>query len=297
MPIIAYQNVLQGLTVQEAMRRQVVHLPQDAPLEQAVRFCIKYKVNALLITGERQEGLGVVSKTDLMGAYYAGLPISSFCNAVMVGPPLFCRAEETLDAALDTMRRHRVHRLYVRGEAPGRVVGVLAYPDIVGLLYRYCLNCQKSIRRKSGSEPLPDRFQVREVMTPEIYGRREDDSLQQVMEGLAAYRFGAVLIRDGEGAPLGVVSKTDLILAYKHEVPATAPAREVMTAPVQAVDAGGALVDALKTMIFADVHRVFVYQESPRNLVGTLSLSDVARFRSGTCRACLISRIKIEGGP
>jgi CBS domain-containing protein len=172
-------------------------------------------------------------------------------------------------------------------------VGVLAYPDIVGMLYRYCTNCQKSIRRKSGSGPLPDRFRIREVMTPEIYGRREDDSLQQVMEGLAAHRFGAVLIRDGKGAAVGVVSKTDLILAYKHGVPAASPARLVMNAPVQAVDADGELVDALKTMIFADVHRVFVYQESPRNLVGTLSLSDVARFRSGTCRACLVSRIKI----
>lgn len=296
MPIIAYQNVLQGLTVQEAMRRQMVHLPQDAPLEQAIRFCIKYKVNALLITGERQEGLGVVSKTDLMGAYYAGLPIGSSCNEVMVGPPLFCRGEETLDAALDTMRRHRVHRLYVRGE-DGQAVGVLAYPDIVGILYRYCINCRKSLRLKSGFETLEDRFRVREVMTPEIYARREDDSLQQAMETLAAYRFGAVLIRDGEGAPLGVVSKTDLILAYKHGVPTEAPARLVMTSPVQAVDAGGELVDALKTMIFADVHRLFVYQESPRNLVGILSLSDVARFRSGTCRACLVSRIKIEGGP
>ncbi|MDD2901915.1 MAG: CBS domain-containing protein [Syntrophales bacterium] len=297
MPIIAYQNVLQGLTVQEARRRQVIRLPREAPLEQAVRFSIKYKVNALLITGERQEGVGVVSKTDLMGAYYAGLPIDTPCEAVMVGPPLFCRAEETLDAALNTMRSHRVHRLYVAGEAPGLAVGVLAYPDIVGLLYRYCLNCQKSLRRKSGSASLPDRFRVREVMTPGIYGHQEDDSLHQVMEGLAAYRLGAVLIRDSEGLPLGVVSKTDLILAYKHAIPAAAPAREVMTAPVQAVEAAAALVDALKTMIFADVHRVFVYQDNPRNLVGILSLSDVARFRSGTCRACLASRIKLEEGP
>jgi len=297
MPIIAYQNVLQGLTVAAAMRRQVISLPQEAPLEQAVRFCIKYKVNALLIIGEREEGLGVVSKTDIMGAYYAGLPIDSPCAGVLVGPPLFCRAGETLDAALDTMRSHRVHRLYVEGNTPGRAVGVLAYPDIVGLLYRYCINCRKSIRLKAGSESLPDRFQVREVMTQEIYGHQADASLQQVMEGLAANRLGAVLIRDTAGMPVGVVSKTDLILAYKHGVPAAAPAKAVMNAPVQAVDAGGDLVAALKAMIFADVHRVFVYQESPRNLVGILSLSDVARFRSGTCRACLASRIKVEGGP
>ena len=32
-------------------------------------------------------------------------------------------------------------------------------------------------------------------MTPEIYAHRENDSLQTVMEGLAAYRFGAVSSR------------------------------------------------------------------------------------------------------
>ncbi len=292
MPIIAYQNVLQGLTVQEAMRRQIISLDREAPLEQAVRFCIKYKVNALLITGKNQEALGVVSKTDLMGAFYAGLPSDSACGGVMVGPPLFCLPEETLDAALDTMRRHRVHRLYVRGE-DGRTVGVLAYPDIVGILYRYCINCRKSLRLKEGSETLEDNFRVREVMTPEIHANRKDDSLQQVMETLAAYRFGAVLIRDRDGEAVGVVSKTDLILAYKHGVPTEAPARAVMNSPVQAVDASHDLVDALRTMIFADVHRLFVYQDAPGNLVGILSLSDVARFRSGTCRACLVSRIKI----
>jgi len=297
MPIIAYRNVLQGLTVGEAMRRQIIDLPQEASLEQAVRYSIKYKVNAILITGAAQAGLGVVSKTDLMGAYYAGLPIDTPCELVMMGPPLFCRAEETLDAALDAMRRHRVHRLYVRGDASRRAGGVLAYPDIVGILYRYCINCRKSIRLQSGAAPQPDRFRVREVMTPEIYALHAEDSLQTVMEGLAAHRFGAVLIRDGEGQPAGVVSKTDLIMAYKHGLPASAPARLVMNGPVQVVEKDEPLVDALKTMIFADVQRLFVYQGTPRNLVGILSLSDVARFRSGTCRACLISRIKLEGGP
>jgi CBS domain-containing protein len=296
MPITAYQNVLQGLTVQEAMRRQVIHLPQESSLAQAISYTIKYKVNAILVTGEQQEGLGVVSKTDLMGAYYAGLPSDTPCGAVMAGPPLFCRPDDTLDAALDTMRSHHIHRLYVREESPRRAAGVLAYPDIVGLLYRYCARCDKSIRLKGADDAGSDRFQVREVMTPEIYAHHEEDSLNEVMAGLAAYKFGAVLIKDGAGAPAGVVSKTDLIVAYKHGVPAAAPARSIMNFPVQACEAGAELVSALKTMIFSDVHRLFVYKESPQNLVGILSLSDVARFRSGTCRACLVSRIKVEAG-
>jgi CBS domain-containing protein len=65
---------------------------------------------------------------------------------------------------------------------------------------------------------------------------------------------------------------------------------------VTAVNGDAPLAAALKTMIFSDLHRLFVYGGSPGNLVGVLSLSDVARFRSGTCRACLASRIRVEDG-
>ena len=89
MPIIDYREVLKGVVVREAMRRQVISLSKETPLEQAIRFTIKYKVNAILIMDENQEGLGVVSKTDLMGAYYSGLPLGTPCGEVMMGPPLF----------------------------------------------------------------------------------------------------------------------------------------------------------------------------------------------------------------
>ena len=297
MPIIDFKNVLKGLTVQEAMRRQVIRLPQTESLEQAIRFTIKYKVNAVLITDAQQEGLGVVSKTDLMGAYYAGLPVTTPLDAVMVGPPRFCRPSDTLDSALDTMRTHGIHRLYVSEEVSRRAGGVLAYPDIVGLLYRYCTRCDRNITLKGrGSEGVGEAFLVREVMTPGICAFKETHSLQGVMEGLAAYRLGAALITGAAGAPGGVVSKTDLILAFKHGVPVETQARAIMNAPVQATDGNELLLTALKQMIVADVHRIFVFREFPQNLVGVLSLSDVARFRSGTCRACLVSRIKIEDG-
>ncbi len=292
MTVIDYREVLKGLMVQEAMRRRVIHLPEQASLEQAIRYTIKYKVNAVLITSENQEALGVVSKTDLMGAYYAGLPVDTACRAVMVEPPFFCRAEDTLDSALDTMRSRLVHQLYVRDDGAHQAVGVLDYADIVGLLYRYCNKCERSLRSKTTpGESIPDQLRVREVMTAEIYAHLEDDSLLTVMEGLAARRFGAVLIQTATCLPLGVVSKTDLIVAYKHGLASQTRARAIMNTPVLACDANGPLVDALKTMIFADVQRLFVYQDAPQNLVGVLSLSDVARFRSGTCRACLVSRI------
>ena len=287
------RNVMQDLTVREAMRRLTIHLPAEASLEKVISHAIKFKVNAILVTGAGGEALGVVTKTDLMGAYYAGLPLDTPASAIMVGPPLFCHREDSLDAALDQMRTHKIHRLYVR-EKGSRAVGVLAYPDIVGLLYRYCHRCDRNLLRKTADteHPLADRFRLREVMTPGVYAHDEHDSLLQVMEGLAAHKFGALLITGAAGAPVGVISKTDLILAYKHRTPPEVRAEAVMTRGVQACDGDDSLVNALRRMIFTDVSRLFVYKASPRHIIGVFSLSDAARFRSGTCRACLSSRIR-----
>jgi CBS domain-containing protein len=286
-------NVLKDLTVKEAMRRLIVNLSAEAHLSQAISYAIKFKVNAILVTDADQEALGVVAKTDLMGAYYAGLPLSTPAAAIMVGPPVFCHQDESLDAALDRMRTHKIHRLYVREEAPRQAVGVLAYPDIVGLLYRYCHQCDKNLRRQQDdSQPLTDRYQIREVMTPGVFTQDANHSLLQVMEGLAVHKFGSLLITGEQGEPVGVISKTDLILAYKHRIPPDAPAQTVMTRRVHACAADDILVNALRRMIFSDVSRLFVYQDSPRHIVGVFSLSDAARFRSGTCRACVSSRIR-----
>jgi CBS domain-containing protein len=287
-------NIMKDLTVKEAMRRLIINLTAAATLDEAIRYAIKYKVNAILITDASQAAVGVITKTDLMGAYYAGLPLSTPAASIMVGPPLFCHLEDSLDAALDQMRTHKIHRLYVREGAAPQVVGVLAYPDIVGLLYRYCHQCDKNLRRETGdAEPLlADQVRLREVMTPGVFALGADDSLLQVMEGLAAHKFGALLITGEDGAPAGVISKTDLIVAYRHQIPPEAPAKAVMTPGVQACDDNDILVNALRRMIFADVSRLFVYRDTPRHIVGVFSLSDATRFRSGTCRACVSSRIR-----
>jgi len=37
---------------------------------------------------------GMVSKTDIMGAFYVGLPVETPLADIMVGPPLFCYPDE-----------------------------------------------------------------------------------------------------------------------------------------------------------------------------------------------------------
>ena len=88
MAIVLKKFVLGKLSVEEAMRRQVIGLSQKAAIDQSINYMIKYKVNALLMTDGEDKPSGVVSKTDIMGAYYAALPIDSPLEHIMNAPPL-----------------------------------------------------------------------------------------------------------------------------------------------------------------------------------------------------------------
>ena len=297
MTIVVKKTILKGLLVSEAMRRQVISLPKETTIDSSINYLIKYKVNALLTTDESNQPVGVVSKTDIMGAYYAALPAESPLEYIMSSPPLFCRPGDSLESALDTMRSRGIYRLYALEPNSKDVVGVLAYPDIVGLLYRYCRCCEQSIvvrkQRKQDHNAILH-FKVKDVMTISVKAFVENESLGRIMEGLSMHRFGAVMIRGKNNLPTGVVSKTDLILAYKHGLPADAEAKTIMSSPVRSCEENDFLEDAIKEMIFSEVHRLFVHRHHPQDVVGVLSLSDAARLRSGSCHACVSSRIKVD---
>ena len=90
------------------------------------------------------------------------------------------------------------------------------------------------------------------------------------------------------------MSKTDLIIAYKHGLTLDVGVGSVMSTPVNACDAEADLSDAIQLMLIRDVQRIFVHAGIPDEISGVLSLSDAARFRSGSCRACTSSRLMQE---
>jgi len=279
------------------MRIQIFSLPVTSAIRHGIRHLIKYKTNAFLVCEEGGSPVGVVSTTDIMGAYYAGLPIESPLDHIMVSPPILCSPGDSLESALDTMRAHRVYCLYVRDESKHQVVGALAYPDIVGLLYGYCRSCDRSVmnRKKDLLENPELRIRVREVMTSSVVWLYENDSLFQIMEGISSHRCGAVLIKNRDEKPIGVISRTDLILAYTRGIPSETLAINILSwSRVISCQESAFLEDAIRKMILTDLQRLFVWAEATENIVGVISLSDAARVRSGSCHACTSSRIRVE---
>lgn len=295
MPVLSTRSVLKGLLVEEAMRRQVIQLSHDASLDKCINQLIKFKVNALLIIDETRCPVGVISKTDIAGAFYGGLPmVESLSMDIMNGPPLTCFPDDELDTALDLMRRNGVHQLFVQGAEPCAVVGTLSYSDVVALLYRYCRTCPKGAARQSELSDCSDQTQlliVRDAMRTSVISCHQEDSLARVIEVLTAHRLGAVLIQDAKGLPVGVISKTDIILAYHHGSSPEVKALSIMKTPVESCDENSLLNDAIRQMFLKDVQRLFAYAGDRSRIVGVLSLSDAANIRSGSCRACVTSRI------
>jgi len=295
------KTTLRYLLVMDAMRKQVPSLSGDLPVESGIRFLIKYKVGALLITSQDGLPVGVVSKTDIMGAYYASVNLDTPLEQIMVTPPLFCGPTDSLESPLETMRSRGIYRIYVSKGSSEKALGVVAYPDIVGLLYRYCRSCDQSLmNRRTEKMEVADalRFRVRDVMTPSVMSFSEHDSLSEIMEGLSVNRFGAVLIRDGNSTPVGVISKTDLILAYKRGISPEVKAKTILSSSsVRSCEEMEFIEDAISKMIFSEVHRFFVYRNEPKNIISVLSLRDAARLRSGSCHACVSSRIKVGSEP
>jgi CBS domain-containing protein len=297
MLVASQSTVLSAVTVRDAMRVQTVRLPAASEIGDAIRRLIKFKVNALLATDEHQSPLGVVSKTDIMGAYYAGLPVESPMEYIMMGPLLICGLDDSLESALDTMRSNGVYRLYVRGGDEERIAGVIAYPDIVGLLHQYCRLCDRSLvrrRQRVSREDDPPRARVCEVMNPVVTAYDEDATLFEIMEGLSTHRFGAVLVTGQWGRPAGVISKTDLMLAYRHGLSSETRAGAIVRGPVVSCDEDDYLEEAIQRMVLSDLHRLFVHRGDRALITGVCSLSDAARYRSGSCRACVSSRIRVE---
>lgn len=299
MAVVTRKNVLTGIRVRDAMRRQVVKLNTSDSLDQCVRHAIKYKVNALLVTNADGRAVGVVSKTDLMGAFYAGFSLDLSIETIMVGPPVCCHPDDSLEKSLESMKSFGIHRLYVTDDDGKSVIGVLAYPDIVGLLYRLCRKCKRNLTFKKKGE-VPDfgeeHIRAKEVMSLSVTAHGAHETLYDIMETLSAYRFGAVLIQNSQKLPVGVVSKTDLIIAYRHGISADMPAETIMKSPVRSCRVDDFLLKTIQQMIFSDVHRLFVQSEDSRDIVGVISLTDAALVRSGSCRACTASRFLTHRG-
>ena len=102
---------------------------------------------------------GVLTKTDLVAAFYAALPVDNPAGDLVAGSVETCLPTEGLDLVLDRMNARKIHQIYVSDD-PGTILGKISHEDVAGLIYRFCRGYTQG-RRESLAGPCPDLLWLR----------------------------------------------------------------------------------------------------------------------------------------
>jgi crotonyl-CoA carboxylase/reductase len=131
-----------------------------------------------------------------------------------------------------------------------------------------------------------DATPVSAIMRRRVISCARDAKVEDIVRLLGARGIHAVVVVDDSEAPVGVVSRTDLVLARQGRSPDAARvlrAAQVMTKGVVTCTPETALDDAVTLMTKNQLHRLVVV-EGDRNatkMVGILSMSDVIEATLG----------------
>ena len=164
MPVPGSERCVEGSHCSGAMRRQVITVATGTPPGASHSLTIKYKVRRILVD-THQAPPGGWFQTDLRGGLFCRSVPFDPGGAVIVGPPLFCR-QKTPWTPPWTSCAVPAHPPPLRPRRrPWAGPGVLAYPDIVGMLYRFCRRYDRASSKSGQTEDLAGHLTVREVMT------------------------------------------------------------------------------------------------------------------------------------
>jgi len=133
------------LSVRDVMAHDVPVVGPDAPAREALETMVRERVNAVVVTGEKREVLGIVSEIDLLRALLpqvlptgdregGGPGLGALkVRDVMTRSVLCISPDMALDEAASTMMNKNVEQLPVVSE--GRLTGILTRAEIIRKLF------------------------------------------------------------------------------------------------------------------------------------------------------------------
>ncbi len=281
-------KILKELKIKDIMHKKIIKLYENKTICDAISYMIKYKINDILVTSANETPIGIISKDDLLGSYYIEFPTNTPIASIISSPVTSCPNNTSLNEALDAMAKHRILSLYVT--EGNKIVGLLTYPDIIGTIYKFCFSCPKN--RFQNHRDIHERFiKVKDVMSRKIFKISIKNSIKDAIE-VFLNKESEIILVEKHNKPYGVITKTDLIRAYKHGILIDTLLDKVTKERIIFCFEEDSLIKALKLMIVTDVQNLIVFKSSD-TATGFLSLKAAAQLRSGSCKACKSSR-KIE---
>ena len=114
----------------------------------------------------------------------------------------------------------------------------------------------------------------------DVFAVAPEDTVLTVARTMTQHRIGAALVRDPQGAILGIISERDIVRGMAGHGPGTSlvPAAQLMTRDLVTVSPRTLVTEALALMTQHRVRHLPVLDEAGR-LVGLVSIGDLVKAR------------------
>lgn len=257
-------------TAGKIMEKKVCRLTVRATIHACVYQMIRYRAQSVLLEDSDGMPRGLVTKRDVLKAFFNGFHPSGQAESIMNRPGL-CEFADPVESLLMDMTSSGNDQWFVRSKS-GVVTGIVTSWIIIDMLFR-------SVCRKDslGLHKTLDQLLVNDVMTDSVPACFEDTPIQKSMDVLMKAGPNAVLITDIDQAPVGVLSLTDINRSYIHCVPASEKVGLIMGRQVLTCLQSESLADSIRKMDVLKYDCLFVTDPDTLVIQGVLALSDVRK--------------------
>ena len=116
------------------------------------------------------------------------------------------------------------------------------------------------------------RMPVEAVMVKSVVEVDETESVGAARKLMESYGIGALPVVDAEGAPVGIVTASDLVTDYDDVLPIS----RIMTSPLHTLQPGADVAEAARLMRECGHHHVVILDRE--RIVGIVSSLDLLRL-------------------
>ena len=252
--------------VRDLMHPGVFTCQPDATLGQVAVLLTQHKVHALIVTDTEGRPIGIISDYDLLAGEWLSVDDESLATMRhLTAHDLMSYPVDTIDINMPVKEASRiliekdVSRLLVTKN--GKPVGVISTTDFVASIAK-----EEEPKRETVADVMSDAMLVCRGKTPIISAART----------LAQAGWRSVLVVDGMGKHLGVVSGKDLVRFVENGVDESLMVRDVMHQTFT-IHIHATLREAADVMIKNHHHRLIVIDENEPDAfpLGVISSFDI----------------------
>jgi len=215
----------------EFMTREVIDIPPESTLHQAVSLMAEKHISCLLISTDGRP-LGIVTESNILRALHERRPNDTLISSIMTQPVISAPPELQLQAARQLVERHRIRHLLV-ADGDGRALGIVSETD-----FRLALGTAvfRHLRSLGG------------VMDREIPHLAPAAPLDEAIARMIEYGADYLIVAE-EGKPVGILTERDIPrLLRDHPQPHDIPLAAAMSSPVRGISIEESVTAALESM-------------------------------------------------